>query len=112
MHYDTSPFFCFFLQELTDYETVMETNPLWQNAKKEYYKGYCSLMGKVHQLTPGTGFHIWSTKAKEYADDNFTLLLNPDIDALMTFCMSLHEDGIHTQWTCNETHWIVFVYKK
>lgn len=110
--YDNSHYFVTLLYEMMEIEQQVEINPLWQTSKNEYYKGYCSFMSKVYQLVPGTGFHIWSTKEKEYAEDHVTLLLNPDIDALLTFCMSLHKMKIYTQWAATDTHWIVFVYKK
>lgn len=112
MALDNSHYFVCLLKELADYEEQIYCNPEWQNLKKHYYSAYCSFMDKTYQLRPGTGFHIWSIKEKEYDADQVTLLLNPDIDALVSFCISLHKMGLHTQWASNETNWLVFVYKK
>ena len=112
MTFDDSHYFVSLLKELSNYEEEINVLPEWQTLKKEYYTGYCSLMERVHTLRPGIGFHVYSIVPKQFAEDNVTLMLNPDVDALMTFCISLHKMGIHTTWACNEIHWIVFIYKK
>jgi hypothetical protein len=109
---DPSRLFAFFLHQFMEYETITENNPDWQKCKKEYYTIYCSMMSKVHQLVPGSGFHLWSIVPKQYAEDNVTIMINPDVDALMTFCMSLHETDVYTEWSAGQTHWLVFIYKK
>jgi len=112
MPWDNSHIFKSLLEELIDYHDEIN-RPEWQAEKSKYYEIYCrSLMKKIYELDKGTGFHVWSLLPKEYGPDHITLCLNPDVDALIQFCISLHSMQLYTEWAQNETHWIVFIFKK
>jgi hypothetical protein len=109
---DTSHYFISLVEEMIGYEREI-SHPVWQSEKRQYFQEYCSfLMKKVYQIIPGTGFHIQSILPIQYTEDRTNLCINPDVDALMSFCMSLHKLGIYTTWTRTDDYWFVFVYRK